>query len=339
MRWRKFWLLMTPVIALVLAASACSSGTTPNRRSASDSGGPGGPEPRRASANSPIRVQWAAGYELRVELLTLARTPANAVLARFRLTSYEPDGVSISKTFFFPAPPAGISAVSLIDARNHQRYLVLRDARGNCLCTRYDSFILQQRHSATFHAYFPAPPKGVKNLTVDFPNAFAFYNVPLRRISDPSKLPPQPRPSQVKTEPRAVPLTQRILDRDSLSQVTRSGDRTKVRLSAKVLFDLNKSTLRPSARKELRQVADRIERADPKVIHVDGYTDSTGGPQINIPLSKNRARAVKQALQRLVAGNSVRFDVEGHGANNPIATNSTPEGRQKNRRVVVTFTR
>lgn len=342
-RWRRSWLIMTPVIALVLAA--CSGGATPEPGPRSDSLEPGGSHatsttrPRLASSNSPIRVRWAAGYELRVELLTLARTPANATLLRLRLTSYEPDGVDISDQFFFPYEAGGSAALSLIDAENRLRYLVLRDRRGNCLCTQHDFLSLQPRQSMMFHAYFPAPPRDVGNVTVDFPTAFAFYDIPLGTIEDPSALPPQPRPSQVETKPQAVPLTQRVIDTEGSSRVKRTGDKTKVRLSAKVLFDLNKATLRPTARQELREVADRIESADPGVVHIDGYTDSSGGPQINIPLSKNRAQSVKQALQRLVEGDSVRFDAEGHGANNPIATNSTPEGRQKNRRVVVTFTR
>ncbi len=69
-----------------------------------------------------------------------------------------------------------------------------------------------------------------------------------------------------------------------------------------------------------------------KNISVEGHTDNRGSAKNNRALSKRRARAVVAHLVR----NGVearRLAFEGHGEDDPIATNDTPEGRKKNRRV------
>ena len=65
---------------------------------------------------------------------------------------------------------------------------------------------------------------------------------------------------------------------------------------------------------------------------VHGHTDSVGGHQMNMQLSKNRAAAVVNYL----AGKGIkrdRLESEGFGPDKPVESNDTPEGRAKNRRV------
>ncbi|MBR2392269.1 MAG: OmpA family protein [Elusimicrobiaceae bacterium] len=70
---------------------------------------------------------------------------------------------------------------------------------------------------------------------------------------------------------------------------------------------------------------------------VQGYTDSTGGDAINIPLSQQRAKAVYDYL--LGTGlKTLSISYVGYGSSNPIASNSTAEGRAQNRRVVLAIT-
>ena len=72
---------------------------------------------------------------------------------------------------------------------------------------------------------------------------------------------------------------------------------------------------------------------DSKII-VSGHTDNTGNDAINNPLSVNRANAVANLLQADgVAGS--RITSTGYGSRNPIASNSTVQGRQQNRRVEI----
>ncbi|MHB1588630.1 MAG: OmpA family protein, partial [Metallibacterium scheffleri] len=67
---------------------------------------------------------------------------------------------------------------------------------------------------------------------------------------------------------------------------------------------------------------------------VIGYTDDTGSAAANLVLSRQRAQAVAQTL--VAQGvRAARIQVEGKGEADPIASNATPEGRARNRRVVV----
>ena len=74
---------------------------------------------------------------------------------------------------------------------------------------------------------------------------------------------------------------------------------------------------------------------DVKVV-VAGHTDSEGRASTNQALSERRANAVKQLLiEKGIAAN--RIETVFKGENEPIATNDTPEGRAKNRRVEITL--
>lgn len=322
-----------------------SPSMSPSERAQSDS-----PEDRRGN---PIDAVWGTQLDFRVELLTLARTPADAVIAKFRLTNYEPQGFALYSAFdrrlpHDPLPSGQVSGISLVDIENHQRYLPLTDGDGKCLCTQHGTATLQPRHATQLYAYFPSPPSGVDVITIEVPQAGLFRDVPLRSLGHPPALPtglpegkkqPERRPTEISTEPEIVPLISRGFDTESNNASQREGDESTVHLSARVLFDLNKATLRSGAREELQEVGRKIADADPSEVDIDGHTDSTGSPDINIPLSENRAQAVKEELQGIVDDDGIEYVAEGHGADDPIADNDTEEGRQANRRVTITFER
>ncbi len=71
-------------------------------------------------------------------------------------------------------------------------------------------------------------------------------------------------------------------------------------------------------------------------IIVEGHTDSMGGDEINLALSRQRASAVGKALNDRGIS-SDRISSEGYGASKPIADNATRAGRKLNRRVIVRF--
>lgn len=101
-----------------------------------------------------------------------------------------------------------------------------------------------------------------------------------------------------------------------------------------VLFEFNKSELKPGGKRNLLPLADVLkERADQPVI-IEGHTDSIGNHAYNMSLSEKRAEAVEQYLVDQGV-NFSRINTEGMGPDFPVADNATNEGRQLNRRVEV----
>jgi outer membrane protein OmpA-like peptidoglycan-associated protein len=111
---------------------------------------------------------------------------------------------------------------------------------------------------------------------------------------------------------------------------------TSVTVNADVLFDVNSSALTPDANSRLGAFL-TLAAADPKRrLLVEGYTDSDGDAGFNQQLSEARAQSVAQWL----IGQGIdpaRITSVGHGPDNPVAANDTPEHKALNRRVVVTL--
>jgi len=101
-----------------------------------------------------------------------------------------------------------------------------------------------------------------------------------------------------------------------------------------VNFDIAKSTIRDESRPAIQEVIDLMNNYPSMTIELRGHTDSTnstGDPQYNQKLSQSRAEAVREAI--IAAGiKGSRITAKGYGESMPIATNTTPEGRQRNRR-------
>ncbi|HYY51807.1 MAG TPA: OmpA family protein [Myxococcales bacterium] len=107
----------------------------------------------------------------------------------------------------------------------------------------------------------------------------------------------------------------------------------RIEILDKVYFAPGKTLIHPRSTRLLNQIA-RVLKTHPEVVRIDvqGHTDSTGGLARNLALSQARAEAVVGALiRRGVAAN--RMVAHGFGPNQPIATNATRQGREKNRRV------
>lgn len=96
-------------------------------------------------------------------------------------------------------------------------------------------------------------------------------------------------------------------------------------------FDLGKSTIKAKSYETLNRVAALLVEKNFS-LKLAGHTDNTGSMALNLALSKDRAEAVKAYLVSQGA-NASTIEATGYGPNQPIATNKTAEGRQKNRRV------
>ncbi len=97
-------------------------------------------------------------------------------------------------------------------------------------------------------------------------------------------------------------------------------------------FDFNKATLRPDAAPVIAQIVALLKKNAGLKVALQGHTDSIGGHDYNVKLSKDRAAAVVAAI---VKGgiDAKRLTSTGFGPDKPVADNDTPEGRAKNRRV------
>jgi outer membrane protein OmpA-like peptidoglycan-associated protein len=99
-----------------------------------------------------------------------------------------------------------------------------------------------------------------------------------------------------------------------------------------ILFDFGKSNLRREAELNLAKVAVILLQYPEMKIQVEGHTDNVGSEEFNQKLSERRAAAVHDFLvsQGVIAD---RMTTQGFGLSQPVASNETAEGRQKNRRV------
>jgi outer membrane protein OmpA-like peptidoglycan-associated protein len=116
--------------------------------------------------------------------------------------------------------------------------------------------------------------------------------------------------------------------------VTREGEGILVKFDSGILFDIDKTNVKPVAQTSLKKLAVSLQNNPQTNILIVGHTDSTGTAAHNMDLSIRRAGAVKSFL----AGegiNTSRLDTKGKGETEPIALNSTAEGRAQNRRVEI----
>lgn len=102
-------------------------------------------------------------------------------------------------------------------------------------------------------------------------------------------------------------------------------------------FETNTARITPDAQAEVNDLAQIMKTYPTLHIRIVGYTDSVGPESINKPLSAARATFVKDALVK--EGISAdRITTSNEGQDEPIATNQTAKGRQRNRRVEIVVT-
>ena len=109
----------------------------------------------------------------------------------------------------------------------------------------------------------------------------------------------------------------------------------KVTFDSGILFATNKADLNATSKASLTQFAEVLKENKDMDIAIYGHTDNTGSDAINNPLSKNRAQSVSKFLKNQGVSSSQIKTIDGQGSKNPVADNSTAEGRKQNRRVEV----
>jgi outer membrane protein OmpA-like peptidoglycan-associated protein len=111
----------------------------------------------------------------------------------------------------------------------------------------------------------------------------------------------------------------------------------KVTFDSGILFATGKNDLNASSKTALRKFAASLKETPETDISIYGHTDNTGSRDVNVKLSNDRATSVAAFLNNSgVASN--RMKMEGKAFDEPVADNSTADGRAKNRRVEIYIT-
>jgi len=106
----------------------------------------------------------------------------------------------------------------------------------------------------------------------------------------------------------------------------------KIELKQKIFFDTNKATIQPRSFSLLDEIGSVLKSRPTMTVRIEGHTDSRGTKKHNMSLSAARAESVRQHLVGLGI-EPARMDAKGYGPDQPIETNKTAAGREKNRRV------
>jgi outer membrane protein OmpA-like peptidoglycan-associated protein len=107
----------------------------------------------------------------------------------------------------------------------------------------------------------------------------------------------------------------------------------QIKIPEQIQFERNAARILPASFRILDGVVDVLKgRPGVTMVEIQGHTDATGDPAKNKTLSLERANSVRAYLIRKGIAPE-RLTTAGFGAEKPLATNDTPEGRQQNRRV------
>lgn len=116
---------------------------------------------------------------------------------------------------------------------------------------------------------------------------------------------------------------------DARSQLLNSGTYS----TTGIYFEVGSANIKPQSYGLLKEVADVLRETSSMKVKIIGHTDSDGGAELNMELSRKRAAAVKTTLEKDFGIKADRLSIDGKGASEPIASNVTSEGKATNRRV------
>ena len=119
--------------------------------------------------------------------------------------------------------------------------------------------------------------------------------------------------------------------------ITQDGDEMKLIMPDDILFEFGESEITNTGENSIKEIAEWLETKEYRgTVKIYGHTDNVGSDAFNQELSEARAANVHRSLTSYLSNESLYdFEVEGFGKREPIATNETDEGRQRNRRVEI----
>lgn len=118
------------------------------------------------------------------------------------------------------------------------------------------------------------------------------------------------------------------------AEVERVGEGIKITFDSGLMFPIDQSELTEASKTNLTELAETLKKYEDTNILIEGHTDNTGAEEYNDKLAKKRAKSVESYLSNIGISRN-RFEIMSYGELQPIASNDTEDGRQKNRRVEV----
>lgn len=322
-----------------IALTGCVAGKHEVKRTAppsSSSKGHDGVPPSKMHAIQSHTFITNHTYPLQVDILSLARLKNNKLKLQLRMTNTGQQNETLPSLTFGFNEKNPISEIAIIDGSSMKAYFPLTSTQGNVMESGYESTGSIGAGASIYPTVFFPTPNGATVVDITTPSTPLFTDIPIRGTASIAKGEPDPNRVQLKS-PRIENITNLTEDLNGDKSVEETGGREKIDLNADVLFALNKAKLTSKAKSIISSVADQIDKATTTTIKVDGYTDNSGNDAINNPLSRRRAAAVAAELKKLVSRSGVTYQTAGHGSADPVASNDTAAGRQKNRRVTVTI--
>src|SRR5437667_7988090 len=140
------------------------------------------------------------------------------------------------------------------------------------------------------------------------------------------------RQAAAEAEAEKAQLRAQLLNQLNSILQTRDSARGLIVNMSDVLFDTGSYTLKPGAREKLAKISGIVLAHPGLSLQIEGHTDSVGGDEFNQQLSERRADSVRDFLPEQGAAPS-SISTHGFGKPQRVASNDTPEGRQRNRRV------
>jgi outer membrane protein OmpA-like peptidoglycan-associated protein len=108
----------------------------------------------------------------------------------------------------------------------------------------------------------------------------------------------------------------------------------KLEFTLNVQFATGSATVDPQYVDDLEKFSEFLKKHSDAKAEIEGHTDNTGSEKLNYSISQKRAQAVVSFLVKKYGVDKKRLTAKGYGPSQPVAENTTPEGRTKNRRVV-----
>lgn len=250
---------------------------------------------------------------------------------------------------------AGWATPYLVDLAGRNAYTaIVTEEKGNCVCSSFRTSEDVAGKLFVLYEVLPALPPDVKTVDVAIGFDTVVHDVPVEE----GELTPTMDPggpivlgdgwpaidmaavaSAPAKEKSIYPLQTQVQDLAAQVTTVETPKEVSLELATDVLFAVNSAVLTPAAQKTIATAAETVnQRSKGGSIAVVGHTDDTGPDSRNDPLSQQRAEAVRAALAPLVQLPGVSYEVSGKGEREPVDDNGTEAGRQRNRRVTVTFT-